>query len=190
MKLRACTGESSNWQESGDAASKAAASGACVVGNLGLLRTRLPRFVFRCATAASVVIVLHCESVSRWLHQSLLLSDAVVLCVRWVVQAYTQVLERRLLEICPDHAIPVTEEHLGMPVTSLSRLATTAAAGLIASGSAGSTAASSSLAAKASHVLAATAAHRKEAVDSADSMRRLEKSVRALRAQVVCVVFG
>ena len=36
---------------------------------------------------------------------------------------YTHTLERRLLEISPDHPIPVSSDHLGLPVTSLSRLA-------------------------------------------------------------------
>ena len=44
--------------------------------------------------------------------------------------SYTHTLERRLLEISPDHPIPVTEDHLGLPVTSLSRLAAVAAAAL------------------------------------------------------------
>lgn len=47
--------------------------------------------------------------------------------------AYTRLLERRLLEAVPDHPLPVMEGHLGLPLTSLSRLAVTAAAALLAS---------------------------------------------------------
>jgi hypothetical protein len=166
-------------------------------------------------------------------------------------QAYARLVERRLLEAVPDHPLPVSEGHLGLPITMLSKLAVTAAVALLASpqysggvaeppafgasaglyrggagggvaggqlasgagahpsaggggpavgaggglgvsfgaSAAGSTlasaagslaaagAAAGSLTARASHIIAATAAHRREAVDSSDAIRRLEKSV-------------
>jgi hypothetical protein len=169
-------------------------------------------------------------------------------------QAYARLVERRLLEAVPDHPLPVSEGHLGLPLTTLSKLAVTAAVALLASpqysggageppafgasaglyrggagsggvggqlasgagahpsaaggpavgaggglgasfaaGAAGSTlasaagslaaagAAAGSLTARASHIIAATAAHRREAVDSSDAIRRLEKSVSGAR---------
>ena len=45
-----------------------------------------------------------------------------------------RVLELRLLEVVPDHPIPVGEASLGLPVPSLSKLAATAAAALLAAG--------------------------------------------------------
>jgi hypothetical protein len=63
-------------------------------------------------------------------------------------RAYVRVLELRLLEVVPDHAIPVTEGSLGLPVPSLSRLATAAAAALLSS----STASSGKITAAASQV--------------------------------------
>jgi hypothetical protein len=124
------------------------------------------------------------------------------------VQAYARLLERRLLEVVPDHPLPVLPSHSGLPVSSLSRLAATAASALLASSGppsqqqlpaalspsgawAAAPSASSSratspagalapLASKAASALVgAAAAHRREAVDAADTIRRLEKSVRS-----------
>jgi hypothetical protein len=50
-------------------------------------------------------------------------------------QAYSHTVERRLLEVVPDHPIPVSPAHLGQPVSTLSRLAVTAAAALVGHGS-------------------------------------------------------
>jgi hypothetical protein len=94
------------------------------------------------------------------------------------LQNYIHILERRLLEIVPDHVIPVTEEHFGLPVTSLSKLANAIVGSLGAPSGPG---APGSMVAKASHMLAATATHRKESADAADTIKKLEKSVRSLQ---------
>lgn len=108
-------------------------------------------------------------------------------------RTYTHTVERRLLEIVPDHPVPVLDTHLGLPVTTLSRLATTAASHLLGAGAgagAGATAASLSgsgpggsagfgagVTGKATAIIASTAAHRREMADSSDAIKRLERSV-------------
>lgn len=49
-------------------------------------------------------------------------------------------LERRLLELCPSHPLPVVDEHMGLPPASLSRLCWAAATSLLGSFSSGHTA--------------------------------------------------
>ena len=92
-------------------------------------------------------------------------------------RAYTRLLETRLVEVMPQHPLPVTEAHLGQPPTILSRLAATAAAALSMP--------PGGIAARASNILASTAAsHRREHVDTADTIRRLEGALNEARGRL------
>jgi chromosome segregation ATPase len=92
-------------------------------------------------------------------------------------ESYAHRVERRLLEIVPDHAVPVGEGAFGTVPGKLSRLARAAAEELVGGASPGKIAG-------ASHIVSAGAADRRVARDSGSVIKALERQLEKSRRQV------
>lgn len=92
-------------------------------------------------------------------------------------EGYAHMVERRLLEIVPDHPMPVSDAHLGTVVGKLSKLARGAAEELSGGASPGK------VLGVASHIVSATAAERKQARDTGNAIRNLERQLEKARRQ-------
>lgn len=102
-------------------------------------------------------------------HQAVQLTD-LMLKLRDCEES-KMLVEQRLLEIVPNHRIPVTRDSLGTNVEKLSSLTMSAAQTLVG------TITPSKINGVPSHVVATTAASRKEALEQANTIRNLEKEL-------------
>ena len=93
-------------------------------------------------------------------------------------EAYARLLERRLLEVVPEHPLPVSEAALGTHVGRLSKLALAAAQTLTGVSSPGK------VAGVAPYVLAQNAANRTQTRDQAETIKLLERNMDAKRRQL------
>lgn len=94
------------------------------------------------------------------------------------LEVYAGLVERRLLEISPDHPLPVTNAMLGTSIDSLSKLATSAAQTLLSH-------VSPSKVSGQTHVVSAAAAARREAREAAETIRSLERALEKCRTEGV-----